>query len=88
MIGQSSAWADLRLIERGILGAQRGFTSADFSAGVAKDSWTFELSLLNAFDTREDLYKDAECATQVCGPETYIVTNRPRTLAVRFGQKF
>ena len=39
-------------------------------------------------DLRPDLYRYAECAIQVCGPEPYITTNQPRTLGVRFGQKF
>jgi outer membrane receptor protein involved in Fe transport len=86
--GQSSSWADLRVIERGILGPNRGFATADFSAGLSKDSWNIDLSLLNATDTRADISRYAECATQVCGSEAYIVTNRPRTVAIRFGQRF
>lgn len=86
--GQTESWADLRLVERAIMGPQRGFTVADFSAGVVKDGWNLEISLLNAFDERADVYKYAECATQVCGVQTYIVTNRPRTIAARIGKKF
>ena len=88
VVGQSSSWADLRTIERGILGQQKGYATLDLTTGIAQNNWTLELSLLNATDTRADIYRYAECATQVCGPETYVVTNRPRTVAVKFGQKF
>ncbi len=30
----------------------------------------------------------SECKPTVCGPETYIIPNRPRTIAIHFGQKF
>ena len=96
---QSSSTADLRVVApdpitgvfkpvAAALGKQRAFTTVDFTTGVAKDSWFIELSLLNAFDTRADEYRYAECTPQVCGSEPYIGTNRPRTIALKFGQKF
>ncbi len=96
---QSSSTADLRVDApdpvtgafvpvAAALGKQRAFTTVDFTTGVAKDSWFIELSLLNAFDTRADEYRYAECTPQVCGSEPYIGTNRPRTIALKFGQKF
>ena len=76
--GQTFSWPDLRVIApdpitgveapiRGALGKQRGFVTTDFTAGVAKDNWFIDLSLTNAFDTRADLYRYAECTPQVCG---------------------
>ena len=99
VVYQSSSWPDLRVIAtnpvtgtlvpiRGALGLQRAFATADFTAGVETDAWSLELSVLNAFDQRADLYRYAECATQVCGAEPYIATNTPRTIGLRFGQKF
>ena len=89
VVGQTMSWADLRVLDRGILGPQRGYTTVDFVAGVVKDNWSVDLSLLNATDTRADIYKTAECATTVCGGQgTYVTTNRPRTLALRFSDKF
>ena len=97
--GQTFSWADLRVVApdpitgeikpiRGALGKQAGFATADFTAGVAKGNWFIDLSLSNAFDTRAQLYRYAECTPQVCGSEPYIGTNRPRTIALKFGQKF
>jgi outer membrane receptor protein involved in Fe transport len=89
VVGQTAAWADLRVLDRGILGQQKGYTTVDFVAGVAKDSWTVDLSLLNATDTRADVYRTTECEITVCGGAgTYISTNRPRTLAIRISDRF
>jgi outer membrane receptor protein involved in Fe transport len=96
---QSSAWPDLRVIApnpvtgvldpiRSALGLQRGYSTVDFSAGIAKGNWFLDLSLTNAFDTRADLYRFAECTVQNCETQPYILTNRPRTVAIKFGQKF
>jgi iron complex outermembrane recepter protein len=95
---QSSSWSDLRVIAqnpvtlafaplRGLLGLQRPFTTADFSFGVEDDTYSLELSITNAFDERADLYRYAECTTQICGLEPYIATNTPRTIGLKFGHK-
>jgi len=44
--------------------------------------------LNNAFDKRAQIFTFAQCATDVCGVNPYIVTNRPRTFGVKFGQEF
>ena len=86
--GQTSNWTDLRILERGIIGKQSGYVTADFSAGVARENWTFQAFLENAFDKRASLNRYAECAETVCGTQVYIVPNQPRTFGVKFGQKF
>jgi len=96
---QSGSWADLRVqapnpvtgVEypiRAALGKQSGFATADFTVGVERDSWHAEIFVENAFNTLADLYTYAECTTQVCGHEPYIVPNTPRMIGIRFGQKF
>jgi iron complex outermembrane receptor protein len=73
---------------RGPLGIQRAYTSADFTMGIDAERWALELFIKNAFDTRADLYNYAECAPQVCGAEPYEVPNQPRTIGLKFSQKF
>jgi iron complex outermembrane receptor protein len=85
---QTSSWSDLLTNDRNTLGKQDAFATADFNAGVAKDNWTLDLSLLNAFDTRAQLYRYAECSISVCGANPYIGVSRPMTVALKFGQKF
>lgn len=83
-----SAYADLRLKERSILGKQSDYTTFDLSTGIAKDNWTAELSIRNVFDEIGDTYRSAQCTPGVCGGITYIVPVQPRTIAISFGQKF
>jgi outer membrane receptor protein involved in Fe transport len=63
-------------------------TVLDLSTGIERDKFNFELFITNATDERVELYRYAECATQVCGPQPYTVTNQPRTVGLKFGQKF
>ncbi len=95
---QGKSWPDLRVQAtnpvtgvkvpiRAALGLQRAFTTADFTLGVENDHYGLELSILNAFDERADLYRYAECAVQVCGAEPYIATNAPRTIGLKFTHK-
>jgi iron complex outermembrane receptor protein len=88
VVYNGSTWNDLRTTERGITGKDPAYTIVNFTTGVAKDNWELELALDNAFDERAQLYRFSECTPTVCGPQTYIIPNRPRTVSVRFGQKF
>jgi iron complex outermembrane recepter protein len=102
VVYQSSSWPDLRVSAanpvfgvdsppvpiRSVLGQLHAFTTADFSFGVETDQWSLDLSIINAFDTRGQLGRAAECTVQTCGAETYITPDVPRTIGLRFGQKF
>jgi len=101
LVYQSSSWPDLRVVAinpvfpldppvpiRAALGLQQPYTTFDFTAGIETERWSLELSILNAFDERAQLYRYAECTVQTCAAQTYIATNRPRTIGLRFGQKF
>lgn len=84
---QGSSWSDLQETDRMALGKQPAYTIADFAAGFGRDSYTVEIYINNAFDERAELYKFAGCAPDTC-TTPYIVTNRPRTIGLKFGQKF
>ncbi len=82
-------WADLRLVARNLLGQEPAYTLADFSFGVNKDSWHTELYVNNAFDKRAVLDRYSECDVASCGSiAIYNVANQPRTVGLKFGQKF
>jgi iron complex outermembrane receptor protein len=99
---QGSAPATLIPSERRFLVDQRSYAIADLSAGLQGDGWTVGLFVNNLFDKRADIYRFAQCpifkpgtgdttpfsATLLCGGRTYIQTNLPRTIGVKFGQKF
>ena len=95
-----SRWPDLRTTivhddlstepgQRYILGEEPAYTIVDFTAGLERDSYSVELFVNNAFDERAQLDRWAQCSADVCGVEgTYITTTMPRTIGIRFGQRF
>jgi outer membrane receptor protein involved in Fe transport len=84
---QSESRAALTTFDEGILGKNRAYGLADFSFGFGKESWTAQVFLNNAFDKRADITRFAQCREEMC-TKPYIVTNQPRTIGVKFGQKF
>ena len=73
---------------RSALGQQPGYTSFDFSTGIDSETWSLEVFVQNAFDSRQEQYRYAECTTQICDAEPYVVPGRPRLIGIKFGQKF
>jgi outer membrane receptor protein involved in Fe transport len=99
LVYQSSSWDDLRIQApnpvtgvigpiRALIGKAPGYATVDFTAGLSRDNWAVNLSLQNAFDERGQVYRYAECTTQVCGNQPYIIPTRPRMIALDFSQKF
>ena len=88
VVTQTSSWADLRTVERGILGEQAGWTTFDMTAGVERADWTMEFFVQNLTDERASLYRYAQCRETICGDAVYTVPNQPRTIGMRLGRKF
>ena len=79
--------------ENDILGNSDAYTLVDLSFGIAREKWSAELFLDNAFDERARLYRYSECDVTICSnPDAngivYGVTNRPRMIGLKFAQKF
>lgn len=87
-VNQTGSWTDLRLKERAIIGRQSGYTLVDVSGGVVRDAWSMSVYIKNLTDKRASLNRYAECAEAVCGAQTYIVPNQPRTIGLKLGRKF
>jgi iron complex outermembrane recepter protein len=99
---QGSAPASLIPNERLYLKDQRGYAIADLSAGISRNGWSLGLYVDNALDKRADIYNFVQCpvfqpgsggstdfsSVVVCGNRTYTQTNMPRTIGIKFGQKF
>nr|WP_310524405.1 TonB-dependent receptor [Polymorphobacter sp.] len=83
-----SRWAALRTDHRDTYGKMPSYTVADFSIGIRRDSWTAELYANNAFDSRGNLNRFAQCSPGTCGGITYQIVTQPRTIGVKFGQRF
>jgi len=88
LVYQGAVWSDLVTSDREVFGEQAAYALTDFTFGVEKDNYSLELFVDNAFDRRAELYRYSECATAVCGTQPYVVTARPRTVGIKFGQKF
>ncbi len=80
--------SDLREFENDIVGDLDAYTLVDLSTGIGRGNWNLDLFINNAFDEEATLYRYAECAEAVCGPQTYNVNATPRTIALKFSQKF
>jgi iron complex outermembrane recepter protein len=88
VIYQGNRRTDLRTAENDLLGNLPAYTLTDLSVGFGRNNWNLDFFLKNAFDKRTELARFAECATEVCGNEPYIVSTQPRTFGIRFSQDF
>jgi outer membrane receptor protein involved in Fe transport len=88
VVYQDEVQSELGLADRALVGAQPSYTLVDLSAGVAGESYSFELFINNATDELAEVTRYAKCATAVCGYQPYIVPLQPRTIGLKFGQRF
>jgi iron complex outermembrane receptor protein len=89
LVYQTSTWSDLRLVEAGIVGKQPAYALADFAVGIGPSSYHVELFVDNAFDRLAQFSRYTECGIDACGSfGTYVIPAQPRTIGLRFGQKF
>ena len=78
----------LALDANAIIGDIEANTTLDFSAGIARDSYTLEFFVQNLSNEDAALYKTSQCAESVCGVQPYGVRPQPRTFGLKFTQKF
>jgi outer membrane receptor protein involved in Fe transport len=85
----SKRTVDLRTLAEQQFGAMPAYAITDLNVGFTMKGVTGEVYVSNAFDRRAILNRFAECDALVCGNlGVYDVPNQPRTIGVRFGQKF
>jgi outer membrane receptor protein involved in Fe transport len=91
---RGAVWADLRLPDRAVMGQQPSYGEFDFSTGLNRGAISLELFVHNAFDKRADMFRTTQCSVlgpdnlPLCGLAPLVVVNTPRTIGIRFGQKF
>jgi outer membrane receptor protein involved in Fe transport len=88
LVHNDSSRAALLPAEAEVLGPQDAYSLVDLAFGVEKESWSAVLFVDNAFDERASLYRYSECDVAICGGIVYGVQLRPRTVGLRFAQKF
>jgi outer membrane receptor protein involved in Fe transport len=88
VIFQGRATSDLRELQATELGAMRAYTTFDISTGVTQDKITASFFIKNLFDERGQVYRYTSCPLCLTYSNTYIVPIQPRTIGIKFGQKF
>jgi iron complex outermembrane receptor protein len=84
-----SRTVDLRAPAQAVFGDEPSYFVADLSAGIDMKSIHYSVYVNNAFDKRAILNRYSECDVSKCGAiAIYDVPNQPRTVGVKFGEKF
>ncbi len=68
-------------------GSNGSYSITDLSAGMSRGNVAFELFIANAFDEVAEITRFTQCDPLICS-RPYIITNLPRTVGVKFSQKF
>ena len=77
----------LRVDNVRVVGNQPAYGLVDLAAGVNQNGLMIELAITNAFDRRAQLTRFVQCTVDICD-QPYIIPTQPRTIALKFGQKF
>jgi iron complex outermembrane receptor protein len=85
---QTGATQDLNVFNNDLLGNTSGFVTFDFSGGVKKDNWTFNVFMQNAFDRRGQLTRNTFCSIAFCSGSSRAFPIKPQFFGARFGQRF
>ncbi len=94
VVYQDNAYSDFTLRDRDLTGIQQPYTIANFSGGIEWGKSSLELFVHNAFDERANDFRWTQCAVNgfdhnpACGLNPYYMINAPRTVGLRFGQRF
>ena len=93
VVHNDSSRSALLPFEGSVLGDQDGYSVVDMSFGIAKPSWSAELFIDNVFDEEASVYRYSECDVNICsnadfGGIVYGIGLRPRTIGLKFSQKF
>jgi outer membrane receptor protein involved in Fe transport len=87
VVYQTDAIPALPVDDAAVIGKQPSFTTADLSFGVARDSWTLGIYVENVTDELGQVTRYTGCSPSVCF-SPLVLTVRPRTYGLTFGQRF
>ena len=89
-----SRWNDLDITNVPARQQMGAYTLVNLSGGIENDDWTLSLYVNNLFDERAEIdigdpgYGGIENLQRPPGHAWTTVTNRPRTIGIRYGQRF
>jgi iron complex outermembrane receptor protein len=84
---QTSTEPLLRRVDQRTIGKMPAYGLFDLSGGADRHGLSVELALTNVTDKRAQLTRFVQCTTTTCN-QPYIIPTQPRTIMLRFGQKF
>lgn len=88
LVHQGSTTSIIGTSQEKVLGPTPAFTTVDLSVGAAKDTWSLELFLNNAFDERGQVGRSGQCGANYCYANERIYPVKPQLVGIRFGNKF
>ncbi len=84
---QTQTAPQLRLADAAHFGNVPAYGLLDLSSGMERNGTAIQLVLTNATDKLAQLSRFEACTAAVC-TEPYVIPVQPRTLTIKFGQKF
>lgn len=77
----------LKTLEAQVIGMQPAYGMLDLTTGIEKNGMNIQLLLDNVTDKRAQYSRFEQCTVQVC-TQPYVIPAQPRTIGIKFGQKF
>ena len=87
VVYQSDVIPVLAVDDAAVTGEQPAYTTADLTFGLAGSSWTAELYVENVTDELGQSTRYTPCSASIC-TSPIVITVRPRTFGLKFGQRF
>lgn len=84
---QTQTAPQLRIADANAVGMQPAYGVLDLSGGIEKRDMTLQVVLSNATDKLAQLTRFEQCTISVC-TQQYAIPNQPRTVTIKFGQRF
>jgi outer membrane receptor protein involved in Fe transport len=87
---QSAQRSELRTMVAEQIGEMPAFGTLDLAFGLARDTYALDLFLTNVTDERGQLFRFVQCGSNCLNTaiNRYVVPTQPRTIALRFSQRF
>jgi iron complex outermembrane receptor protein len=86
-VHQGASTTLLRDVDKQHLGENPAFNMFDLSGGIERNGLSLQLVLANAFDERAQITRFAQCTPTTC-TQNYTIPSQPRTIGIKFGQRF
>jgi iron complex outermembrane recepter protein len=77
----------LKISDAQSIGMQPAYGLVDLTGGMNQHGTNIELVITNVLDRRAQLTRFEQCTVTICN-QPYIVPTQPRTIGLKFGQKF